>query len=131
MPYNMSPRTFTTGAAVSAKRLVKLDSGNVIHCTATSSDEPIGVSQYAGSSGDDIAIDLLGEGRTYEIEAAGAISVGADVFAAANGQIEALPSDDTDEHKQIGIALEAASGSGSVIEVLAYDVHNTETGTGS
>lgn len=127
--YNHGPRTFTAGGSVAAKRLVKLSSGEVVHCTATETDEPIGVSQYAGSDGDDIAVDLLCEGRTFEIEAGGSISKGDDVFAAANGKVVSLPAD-TNDHKQVGIALEAASDDGSIIEVLGYDIHNTETGTG-
>ena len=87
--YNLGPKTFTTGAAVEAKRLVKLDgSGNVVHCTATSSDEPIGVTQYAADSGEDVAVDLLAEGRTFEMEAAGSISVTDDVFEAGSEPTE-------------------------------------------
>lgn len=129
MQYNLGPKTFTTDGAVKSKRLVKLSSGEVAHCTATNTDEPIGVTCYAAADGDEVAVDLLCEGRTFEIETSSSVSVGDDVFADADGKIETLPSDDSDEHKQIGIALEEASGSGSIIEVLAYDFHNTETGT--
>lgn len=130
--HNLGPKTFTvgTGSGVGAKRLVKLDdSGKVVHCTATSTDEPIGVTQYAADEGEEVAVDLLTEGRTFEIEANSSISVSDDVFAASAGKIEALPAD-TDDHKQVGVALQAASGSGSIIEVLGYDFYNVETGTG-
>jgi hypothetical protein len=122
------PKTFTIGSGgASANRLVKLDSdGDVIHNTATSSDDPIGVTLGYGDEGDDVAVEFLAKDGTLEIEAAGAIELGAEVFAAAAGKVQELP-DAHATYRKIGKALQAASGSGSVIEVLPYDFQATVT----
>lgn len=119
MTQNMGPKTFTTSSAVEAKRLVKLDgSGNVEHCTATETDDPIGVTCFAAASGDEVAVDLLCYGRTFEMTASESLSVEDVAVAAADGKI--AEGTGSTEHL-IGIALEAASGDGSIVEVLPYD----------
>lgn len=45
--------------------------------------------------------------------AAGAFAIGADIYGAASGKV-----DDTVTTNLVGIALEAASGDGSIVEVL-------------
>ena len=114
--YNKGPKTFTTGAAVTGKTLVKLSSGDVVANTATNSDEPIGVALFDADSGAEVAVDLLAHGKTMEMTATGSISVGDKVYAAANGKIGT-----TSTNRRIGTALQAASGDGSIIEVLPYD----------
>lgn len=114
--YNNSPKTFTADAAITAKTLVKLSSGKVTPNTATNSDEPIGVALYDVDSGEDVSVDLIGHGKTMEMTAAGSISEGAKVYAAANGKVGT-----TSANRRIGTALQAASGDGSIIEVLPYD----------
>ena len=121
-----SPITFTTGAAVSAKRLVKLSSSEVIHNTASDTDNPIGTSDYAVADGDNVAVRLLSEAGSLEMTAAGAIAADADVYTAADGKIQELPAS-ADEYKKIGIALEAATADGDIIEVLPYEVGNITT----
>jgi len=121
-----SPITFTTGAAVSAKRLVKLSSSEVIHNTASDTDNPIGTSDYAVADGDNVAVRLLSEAGSLEMTAAGAIAADADVYTAADGKIQELPGD-ADDYKKIGIALEAATADGDIIEVLPYEVGNITT----
>ena len=130
MAENKSPKTFTAGAAVSKYRLVKFDgSMDVIHNTATATDDPIGVSKHgAEAAGNYVPVAFLNEPGTLEMEAAGAITAGADVYAAADGKIQPLPGTPGD-YRQIGLALEAASGDGSIIEVMPYDYHRTETVT--
>lgn len=121
-------KTFVTGAAVSAKRLLKLSSGEVVHNTATATDDPIGVSQYAGADGDAIAVRLINDAGTFEVTAAGAISADADVYAAADGKVQALPTA-AGTYRRIGKALEAATADGDIIEILPYDYQATETVT--
>jgi hypothetical protein len=125
------PKAFTIGTGgVSANRLVKLDSsGGVVHNTATATDDPIGVSLGSGDAGDEVSVEFLNKEGTLEIEAAGAIELGAEVFAAAAGKIQELP-EANGTYRRIGKALQAASGSGSIIEVLAYDYQDTETVSG-
>lgn len=123
-----SPITLETSAAVGAKCLVKMSSGKALHNTATATDDPIGVADYAAASGDLVAIRLLSEGATLEMKAAGAITLEADVYAAADGEIQALPTA-AGTYRKIGIAMEAATADGDIIEVLPYDYHATATVT--
>jgi len=132
-----SPLTFTTGAAVSQKRLVKLSSGEVIHNTATYTDAPIGVSEYNAADGDNVAIQTLSTAGTLEMTAAGAITSGVAVYAAAAGKVQAIPTDGG-RYRKIGIALEAATADGDIIEILPIgiveeftDVTETITASGA
>ena len=77
-------------------------------------------------AGNSASIKYLTSPGTIEMEAAGAIVSGADVFAAADGKIEALPAT-TGTYRRIGTALEAASAAGAVIEVLPDDFNSTKT----
>lgn len=120
MSFVKSPLTLVTGAAVLAKRLVKLSSGEVIHNTVTATDQPIGVCDYAVADGLEASIQTLSEDGTLEMMASGAISLDADVYAAAAGKISALPSTGG-VYRKIGIAMEAATADGDIIEVLPYD----------
>lgn len=121
-----SPITFTTGAAVAAKRLVKLSSSEVIHNTVTDTDNPIGISEYPAADGDNVLVRLLSEAGSLEMTAAGVISADADVYAGANGKIQSLPSG-VGDYKKIGIALEAATADGDIIEILPYGVGTITT----
>lgn len=137
MAFKSSPLTFTTGAAVSAKRLVKLSSNTVIHNTATYTDKPLGVAEVAAASGDVVAVALLSADGTMEMTAGGVISYGADVYAAAAGKVTALPTAGG-RYRKVGIALEAATADGDIIQVLPLgtadqftDVTETITASGA
>ena len=119
-------RTFTAGAAVSAHALVKLSSGKVVHNTATATDDPVGIAEYAAAAdGDDLAVRLINTDGTVEIVAAGAITSGAVVYAADAGKVQALPAAAA-TYRQIGIALEAAGADGDIIEILPYGFNLTK-----
>jgi hypothetical protein len=118
-------RTFTAGADVGNKRLVKLSSGDVVPNTATSTDEPVGVADYAVASGDHVAVGLFG-GKTMEIAAAGAISADAAVYAADDGKVQALPAT-AGTYARVGTAIEAATADGDIIEILPCYIGETET----
>ena len=121
------PKSFTVGTGgVTANTLVKLSSGTIVANTATATDQPIGIALSDGDAGDVVAVSLINKEGTLEIKAAGAITNNADVYAAADGEIQALPAAAAD-YKKIGIALAAASGDGSIIEVLPYDYTTTTT----
>jgi len=115
MGWNEGIKAFTTSAAVLARRLVKMAStGLVAHCTAAAADIAIGVSEYAVASGAVCSVKLLNCGGTFEMTAAGAITAGAEVYQAADGKVSAtvVPGG------KIGIAIEAATADGDIIEVL-------------
>jgi hypothetical protein len=112
-------------AALAPHRLVKLSSGKAAYNTAAVADEPIGINEIKVALGEIAGGRFLNEPGTVEIEAAGAITAGADVFAAADGKIQALPTDGG-AYLKIGIAMKAASGSGSIIEVLPVGLGEIE-----
>lgn len=118
--------TFSVGGAdVAAHRLVKLDSGAVIHNTAAAADDPIGVTEYLMEAAGLVMVRLLADPGFFELEASGAIPNGADIFAASDGKIRALPVAAGD-YRRIGKALESATD-GDVIKVLPYNYNSTET----
>lgn len=128
MQYANGPKTFDIGTGgVRENRLVKLSGGDtVVHNTHTATDDFIGVTASYGDEGGMVAVDLINKPGTVEIVAAGAITAGATVFAADDGKIQALPAA-AGTYRQVGKALEAASGDGSVIEVLIYNASGTTT----
>lgn len=117
-----SPITLVTGAAVTAKRLVQLSSGEAIHNTASST--PIGTAEFTAADDTALAVRTLAEDGTLEMVASGAISLDADVYAAAAGKIQALPAIGG-TYVKIGICREAATADGDIIQVLPYDVGET------
>lgn len=126
MEFTTPVRTYTTNAAVGEKRLVKLSGAKVIVNTATATDDPVGVSQYDGADQANIAVRHLGDGGTVEVMAAGAITAGVDVYAAADGKIQALPAG-AGTYRRVGKSLEAADGDGDIIEMLPYNDGKTVT----
>ena len=103
-------KSFNCGGTIGAKELVKMSTGNVVQNT----DEgvPVGVAKYGGVANDVIAVRLWNAGGTIHCIAAGAITAGAAVYAAASGKIEAAGT------AIIGYAMEAAGADGDIIEVL-------------
>ena len=118
--------SLVAGSALANHRLVKLSSGEAVYNTETSTDQPIGVSKLNVGEDDDVSIDPMNKPGTVEICAAGAITLGADVYAADDGKIQALPVS-AGTYRKIGIAMKAASGDGSIIEVLPYGYTDTTT----
>jgi len=103
--------TKLTAEAISQYRLIRLNgSGAWVYCDA--GEIPLAVSDTAEASGDALSGVLLNKPGTHEIEAAGAITTEADIFAAADGKVAATGV------VKVGKALEAASGSGSIIQVI-------------
>ena len=127
MQNNSGKKTFIAGiGGVIANTLLKLASGAVVSNTVTETDNPIGVALGHADAGVDVAVELINTAGTVELTASGAITADADVYADDAGKIQALPAA-AGTYRKIGIALEAASGDGSIIEVLPYDFHATTT----
>ena len=127
MSWINGPRTFQSGSGgVTACRLVKLSSGKIVLNTATATDDPIGVALSDALENDYSGVQFLAKDGTVELCAAGAITAGAEVYAAASGKVQALPAAAA-TYRKIGIALGAASGDGAMIEVLPYDYQATTT----
>ena len=124
------------GGTVSPFRLVKLSSGTAVHNTATSTDVPVGVAQAPGdgdstySSGEQVNARGVKAAGTHKVTAAGAISKGADIYAAAAGKVQALPGG-AGTYRKVGIALEASSADDDVIEAWLDPAGDTDTVSGS
>lgn len=111
------PVTFETAAAVEGKRLVKMNGAKTEHCTATSTDNAIGVTKYAGLISTDVAVDTLQKSGTVDVTAAGIIAAGADAYQAADGKIQALPAV-PGTYRKVGVTVEAAAADGDVIGIV-------------
>lgn len=108
---NAGPITLTAGEALAINRLVKLDSsGNAVYADAA--DNAIGVTTRPAASAELVPVMLLSNVGAFKVCAAGAIAVGAAIYAAADGKVN-----DVDGGVLIGHALQAATGDGHVITV--------------
>jgi len=117
---NEGIKTFTAGEDLEAFRRVKLSSGEVVYADQIDSDGWIGVTQEKVSDGAMVTVRLKGTGRTSKMVASEALSSGASLYAADDGKVA-----DTASGNVIGVALEAATADGDVIEVLP-DVASVE-----
>jgi hypothetical protein len=104
--------TFTAGAALEAFRRVKLSASfTVIYAGA--GEEFIGITLEKVASGDQVAVELRTSVQSYKMVAAGPVALNAVIYGAADGKI-----DDAVNGTAQGIALEAATADGDIIECL-------------
>jgi hypothetical protein len=107
-------RSFPNSAALAQGTRVKMSAGVLAAAAAT--DREIGVMENRAFSTDAVgSVRLLSSAVTLRCIAAGAITQYTDVYRAASGKISATASG-----VPFGMALEAASGDGSLIEILPY-----------
>jgi len=119
-------RTFAIGSGgVENCRLVKLAALAVVLCTASATDDPVGVCESYGVEGDDVAVRFLGD-DSLEVTAAGAFDAGVDLFAADDGKVQALPVA-AGTYRRVGKSLEDATADGDIIEFLPYNDGKTVT----
>jgi hypothetical protein len=78
--------TLVAGEALPAKARVKLSGVTLVF--ADDEDHAIGVTEYKVASGEDCACRLINAGGTFECIAAGAITAGAAIYPAVDGEIE-------------------------------------------
>lgn len=103
--------TFTAGAAIARGEFVKFSSGKVVKASAAT-DVCIGVAlDSAAAAGDLVPVQLLTSGGTVIVKSGGAVAQG--------GSLSCLGTTVTTAGTlQYGYALEAASGSGKLIEAI-------------
>lgn len=104
--------TFLAGAALEPHRRVKLDAAKKTVVYA-GDEASIGVTTRVAALGDPVTVKLWNSPGTFLVEAAAAISLNANVNSVANGRVTGAAGIVNE-----GKALEAASGLGSIIEVL-------------
>lgn len=121
MSVNEGKKPFVAGEALKARTIVKLDTstGKVVYADA-SDTRVLGVNEYAVAAGETANVILATFPGTQEVRAAGAITLGADVYLADDGEISALP-EAADDYLRIGQALEAAAADQNIIEILFDD----------
>ena len=103
--------TFKAGAAIAAGEFVKFSSGKVVKAAAAT-DVCVGVAlDAAAADGDNIPVQLLTSGDTVLVKAGGAVAQGGTVTCLGTTVATAGT-------LQYGIALEAATASGQLIECI-------------
>ena len=103
--------TFTAGAAIAKGEFVKFSSGKVVKASAAT-DVCVGVAlDSAAAEGDLIPVQLLTSGDTALVKAGGEVSQGGTVTCVGTTVATAGT-------LQYGIALEAATASGQLIECI-------------
>ena len=103
--------TFVAGAAIAAGEFVKFSSGKVVKCAAET-DIAIGVAlDSASADGEQIPVQLLTGGDTVLVKAGGSVDQGGTLTCLGTTVATAGT-------LQYGIALEAATASGEIIEAM-------------
>ena len=122
--YNEGIRTFTANGTLTDKMRVKLTSSSTTSPiqveVAGAGEQHIGITEYAAADGTLVAVKLRTYPGTHEGVASGTFSVGATLYGAALGSVKSA-SDGT----AIGIALEAATATGDIIEFIDFTVIST------
>lgn len=115
-------KTLTAGEALVAFRLLTINSsGQFVYCGA--GGVPLAVAQNDYASGAHAVGKLLNNGAgTFKVMVAAAVSaIGTRLYAAASGKLSP-----TGTGRCVAIALEAATGDGSIIEVMPILNANTD-----
>lgn len=113
----VSPLGFIAGGTIAQYRAVKLDStaGQVVAATAIT-DNTVGASMVSASSGQTLSVQTFGK---VKLTASAAITLGDQVMVTASGAGKVSTAAGATA-KSIGVALEAASADGDIIEVLLH-----------
>lgn len=109
---------FSKGSISEPFLLGQFDTTGIVKPCALASAEPFCViADKAAAGGEAVPVWLLGATpHAVRVVSGGAITLGADIYTAASGRVQALPSAAGTYYK-VGIALEAATASGQ--EILA------------
>lgn len=116
--------TFTANGAIGAKIRVKLTAASATDPAqvevAGAGEQHIGITQFAVADGEIVAVKLRNHNGTQEATASEALAVGAVLYGAAAGKVA-----DTSSGTAIGIAKEAATADGDIIEIIEFTVIST------
>lgn len=107
--------TLVAAAAIGAYIRVKLN-GSGQAAIAGLNEPAIGITQRSVASGEQVSVRLLSDSGTFKMTAGAAVAQYALVFGIANGKVDDPATGDIGG--ALGIALEAATADGDVIEVL-------------
>ncbi|MFA5156442.1 MAG: hypothetical protein WC532_03485 [Candidatus Omnitrophota bacterium] len=112
--FNIGSKAFTAGENLEAFRRVKLSAGSGSQVEYADAGEAfIGFTAAKAVQGEMVSVDLKTTGRTYKVEANGAIAVGGNFYGANDGKISATVNGSIQ-----GRVLEAAASDGEIIEGL-------------
>lgn len=115
-----SPIAELAGEDLSAFRFIKINGTTRELVYAVAADLGIGVTQEAVSDTYSVSVREVHNGGTFKVEAAGAFAIGDYLYHAADGKVSAVPAG-----PRIGRALEAATASGDIVEII-YQVSMME-----
>lgn len=105
--------TLQASAAIVGGRLVEVSGAGTVATGADDSAKIVGVAGFDAASGEKLTV-YPKSGGVHSVVAAGAITAGAKVAAAADGEVQTIGS----KTNAIGIALTAATADQDVIDVL-------------
>lgn len=111
-------RTFIATTALEPFRLVTVDSSGQVGYTGLAGAFDGSTDDRANTALDPVSVRLRSASGTHKLTASKSIAAGALVYPVANGKIT-----DASNATVVGRALEAASGDGSVIEVLVFNTN--------
>lgn len=114
---SVSSISLTAGAAVAARRFVKIEAATGASIQAaggTNADEAIAISLEAAADGDTFAAAKM-DGAKVEVESGGVVALGADVTADADGKAVAAATGTGVN----GFALTASAADGEIITIVA------------
>jgi hypothetical protein len=114
-----NPMTMIASVEIAQKLRVAIKAGTTTAppevAIAGVGDPGVGVNDYLVAINEKAAIEPYNKSGTLEMVANGVVGIGADVFPAAGGKISTVPAGDP-----LGMALEAATADGDIIEILVY-----------
>lgn len=128
MAENYGLRTYTANGALGANVRVKPTNGSATVPpqveVAGAGEQHIGITENAVASGEAVAVRLRTYPGTQEVIGADTFAVGATLYGAAAGKV----SDDADG-TAIGLAMEACTNAGDLVEMVPFNVMSTTAAT--
>ena len=126
--YNEGNPTFTANGALGAKVRVKLTAGSTTTPpqveVAGAGEQHIGITEYGVADTELVVVKLRTSPGIAEGKAADSFAVGAILYGAAAGKIS-----DSSSGTAIGVALEAATADGDIVQFIEFTVVSTTAAT--